>query len=117
MQFNKIPTTRYALQRKRWGHDFTRNREGSYSKPQANNIKPNVDERTHKFSNTIFVLCTQSFNSYRSWLRQLMSWVGRGVKFDAVPKKTCRLGEPVFFLMGKVITQGMCACVHSFLIH
>ena len=29
MQFNKIPTTIYALQRKRWGHAFTRNREGS----------------------------------------------------------------------------------------
>ena len=29
MQFNKIPTTSYALQQKRWGHDLTRNRKGS----------------------------------------------------------------------------------------
>ena len=33
MQFNKIPTTSYALQQKRWGHDFTRNREGNYPNP------------------------------------------------------------------------------------
>ena len=32
MQFDKLPTTSYATQcNKRWGHDFTRNREGKYS--------------------------------------------------------------------------------------
>ena len=34
MQLLKIPTTSYSnATLKRWGHDFTRNREGKYSNP------------------------------------------------------------------------------------
>ena len=34
MQLIKIPTTSYAnATLKRWGHDFTNNREGKYSNP------------------------------------------------------------------------------------
>ena len=33
MQLIKIPKTRYVNATKRWGHDFTRNREGGTFKP------------------------------------------------------------------------------------
>ena len=52
IQFNKIPTTSYALQWKRWGHDFTRNRKGIYPNPWANTVRLDVNGETHKPSAT-----------------------------------------------------------------
>ena len=66
----------------RAGHNFTRKRGGKYSNPRANSVKRNVNERTHKISTTYFDLCTQSFNSSKSWLKQLMhgEWKSMAVK-------------------------------------
>ena len=54
-QLIKIPTTSYVnATLKRWGHDFTRNREGKYSHDWANRVNPNVNGRTHKSVNYPF---------------------------------------------------------------
>ena len=53
MQLIKIPTTSYVNATKRWGHDFTRNREGNYSNSR---VKTNVNGRIHKFVNYPFCL-------------------------------------------------------------
>ena len=37
-------------------HDFIRNREGKYSNPWTNRVKPNVNGRTHKDVNYLFFL-------------------------------------------------------------
>ena len=97
MQFNKIPTTSYAMQQET-GHDFTRNREGNYSNPWANRVKPNVIEGTHKLSTTHFVLCTQSFNSSISWLRQLMHWEWRGMAVNFILGKAINLGNSILLV-------------------
>ena len=56
MRLIKKATTSYVNATKRWGHDFTRNREGNYSNPWANSVKPNVNTRTHKNLNYPFCL-------------------------------------------------------------
>ena len=57
---------------------------GELSKPLSHRVRPDVNGRTHKPSATLVVLCTQSFNYFRSWLRQLMPWVGRGMAIHVV---------------------------------
>ena len=56
MQFNKKYPQLVMQCNKRWGHDFTRNREGNYSNPWANSVEPSVNGRTHKEVNYLFFL-------------------------------------------------------------
>ena len=52
----KIPTTIYVnATLKRWGHDFIRNRGGTF-KPLSQWEKPNVKGKTHKTANYPFCL-------------------------------------------------------------
>ena len=81
---------------KRWGHDFTSNREVNYSNPRANSVKPNVNGRTHKLLAIHFFLCTQSFNSSKSWLSQLMHWEWRGMEVNFVFEQVINLGNHIF---------------------
>ena len=58
-----------------------------------------------KLSTTHFVLCTQSFNSSRSWLRKLMHWEWRGMEVNFVLGQAINFGKSCFFLMGQEKNQ------------
>ena len=53
-------------------------------------------ERTHKLSTTHFFLCTQSFNSFRSWLGKLMHWEWRGMVINFILRQAISMENHVF---------------------
>ena len=63
MQINKNSTTL-----KRWGHDFTRNREGKIFKPLSQWGKCKCQRENPSNCKLPIVFCAQSFNSTRNWL-------------------------------------------------
>ena len=74
MQLIKIPITSYVNATKRWGHDFTKNREGKYSNPRSNRVNPNVNGRTHKAVNYIFWLIHPIIYFFQKLVEVVNAW-------------------------------------------
>ena len=69
---------------KKYGGMISQEIKGELFQTLSHRVRPDVNGRTHKPSATLVVLYTQSFNYFRSWLRQLMPWVGRGMAVNVV---------------------------------
>ena len=98
MQFNKIPTTSYVNETKRWGHDFTRNRGGNIQTLEPILLRQMSKGKPIRLSTTHFVFCAQSF---RNWLGKLMHGDGKSMGVEFEFGKPPIFGKRVFDLLGK----------------